>query len=122
MACDVEYTDEFEGWWNLLTEAEQIDINTIIILLEQKGPQLGFPYSSGVDGSKYGHMRELRIQHKGDPYRILYAFDPRRTATLLIGGNKTGDDRWYDKYIPIADSLYSDHLEELKKRKGEEPL
>ena len=59
-------------------------------------------------------MRELRTQHKREPYRVLYAFDPRRSAILLIGGNKTGQDRWYDKYIPIADELYDDHLKLLK--------
>ena len=117
MAYEIEYTDEFEVWWNTLTEAEQIDIDAVVLVLESRGPQLGFPYSSGIEGSKYDHMRELRIQHKGDPYRILYAFDPRRTAMLLIGGNKGGDDRWYDKYIPIADRLYCEHLNELKNEK-----
>ncbi len=58
-------------------------------------------------------MRELRIQHQGDPYRVLYAFDPRRSAILLIGGNKAGKDRWYDEYVPIADKLYDDHLQSL---------
>lgn len=60
-------------------------------------------------------MRELRIQHAGQPYRVLYAFDPRRIAILLIGGNKTGDDRWYEKYVLIADSLYEQHIVTLKK-------
>lgn len=60
-------------------------------------------------------MRELRIQHAGKPYRVLYAFDPRRTAILLIGGNKTGDNRWYEKHIPMADDLYTEHLKTLKK-------
>jgi hypothetical protein len=83
--------------------------------LEEKGPTLPFPHSSGINGSKFGEMRELRIQYKGDPYRVLYAFDPRRTAILLIGGNKTGDDRWYDKFVPIADKLYQVHLAEIKK-------
>jgi hypothetical protein len=55
------------------------------------------------------------ILHKGQPYRVLYAFDPRRTAILLIGGNKTGDDRWYEKYVPVADKLYEQHIETLKK-------
>lgn len=58
--------------------------------------------------------RELRVQHKGLPYRILYAFDPRRTAILLIGGNKVGNDRWYEQYIPVADRLYDEHLRELE--------
>lgn len=59
-------------------------------------------------------MRELRIQHKGRPYRILYAFDPRRVALLLIGGDKAGNDDWYDEFVPIADNLYDEHLESLK--------
>lgn len=59
-------------------------------------------------------MRELRIQHAGDPYRVLYAFDPKRSAILLIGGNKTGNDRWYEEYVPTADNPYDDHLETLR--------
>jgi len=52
-------------------------------------------------------MRELRIQHQGRPYRVLYAFDPRRCAILLLGGDKTGDDHWYERHIPLADRLVS---------------
>lgn len=112
---EVEYTDEFEGWWHSLSEGEQDAATAYISLLEQLGPNLGFPHSSGITGSKHGHMRELRVQYQGEPYRILYAFDPRRAAILLIGGNKTGDSRWYDKFIPLADKLYGEHLELLKK-------
>jgi hypothetical protein len=64
-------------------------------------------------------MRELRIQHGGRPYRVLYAFDPRRVAILLIGGDKTGDDRWYDKCVPLADKIYDAHIETLKKESKE---
>lgn len=115
MECNVEYTDEFGAWWNTLSENEHEDIATIVGLLEEKGPQLPFPFSTGVSGSKHSHMRELRVQSKTNPLRILYAFDPRRTAILLIGGNKRGDKRWYKTYVPIADKLYADHLAELKK-------
>jgi hypothetical protein len=59
-------------------------------------------------------MRELRVQSGGRPLRILYAFDPRRMAILLIGGDKTGKDRFYDTYVPLADDLYDAHLKELK--------
>ena len=58
-------------------------------------------------------MRELRVQHRGRPYRVLYAFDPRRIALLLIGGDKTGDDDWYKRVVPLADRLYDEHLEIL---------
>jgi hypothetical protein len=60
-------------------------------------------------------MRELRIQHEGRPYRVLYAFDPRRAAILLLGGDKTGNDRWYDEHVPLADTLYDEYLQELKR-------
>ena len=115
MEWDVEYTDEFEIWWEGLTVAEQEDVSATIELLETRGPQLPFPYSSGINGSKHSHMRELRIQHHGRPYRVLYAFDPRRMAILLIGGDKTGKDEWYDENVPIADRLYDEHIKELKK-------
>ena len=61
-------------------------------------------------------MRELRTQHAGRPYRTLYAFDPRRAAILLLGGDKTGDDRWYETNVPKADELYDEHLKELRKK------
>lgn len=97
-----------------LNEDEQSDVEAYVILLEECGPNLKFPYSSGIQGSKYPHMRELRIQHCGKPYRVIYAFDPRRTAILLIGGNKTSDNRWYEKHIVIADNLYNEHLNILE--------
>lgn len=115
MEWEVEYTDEFERWWNSLSEAEQEDVAAVVGLLEQKGPRLPFPHSSGINASRHGHMRELRIQHAGRPYRTLYAFDPRRMAILLIGGDKTGNDRWYDENVPLADTLYDEHLKELAK-------
>lgn len=76
---------------------------------------LAFPHSGGIEGSVYAHMRELRIQHQGRPYRVLYAFDPRRVALLLVGGDKTGQDRWYEQFVPIADRLYANHLRALEK-------
>ncbi len=112
---EVEYTDEFGSWWQGLAEAEQESVAYAVGLLEAKGPTLGHPHSSGVEGSRHSHMRELRVQHQGRPYRVFYAFDPRRAAILLIAGDKTGDDRFYEKMTPIADRLYDQHLEELKR-------
>jgi hypothetical protein len=112
---EVEYTDEFGDWWSRLTEAEQISVDASVRLLEERGPQLGHPHSSGIAQSRHPHMRELRIQHRGRPYRVLYAFDPRRTAILLLGGDKTGDDRWYESQVPRADRLYDEHLAALEK-------
>jgi len=114
MSWTVEYTDEFGMWWNSLSEDEQVSLAASVQLLEERGPTLGFPHSSGINGSKHSHMRELRTQHDGRPLRTLYAFDPRRSAILLIGGDKTGGNRWYDTHIPIADQLYDEHLLQLK--------
>lgn len=115
MTWDVEYTDEFGDWWRTLSEAEQVSVDASVRLLEARGPALGSPHSSGVNGSRHSHMRELRTQHAGRPLRTLYAFDPRRSAILLMGGDKTGNDRRYDIHIPLADDLYDEHLEQLRK-------
>ena len=108
------FTDEFETWWNNLTVEEQESVAHDVNILRAKGVNLRFPRCSGVSSSKHAHMRELRIQHQGRPYRVLYAFDPRRTALLLIGGDKTGDNRWYEEQVPLADAIYDRHLRELE--------
>jgi len=82
-------------------------------------PNLPFPYSSGIKGSRHAHMRELRVESGGKPLRVFYAFDPRRMAILLIGGDKTGDKRIYDRMVPLADDLYDEHLAELAKEKDD---
>jgi hypothetical protein len=112
---DVEYTDEFEGWWHTLSEAEQGKVDARVHLLIERGPNLGFPFSSQVKSSRFPEMRELRAQAGGDPLRMLYAFDPRRTAILLVAGDKTGDDRWYEINVPLADRLFECHLQWIEK-------
>ncbi len=114
MEWEVEYTDEFGSWWDTLSEEEQISIDAVVRLLERFGPALGYPYSSAIQTSRHSNLRELRIQHGGRPLRALYAFDPRRTAILLIGGDKTGKDNWYKSYVPVADRLYDEHIDQLK--------
>ena len=103
IVADVLYTDEFETWWNGLSTEEQDSIDRVVRMLMTEGPTLRFPYSSGIEGSAHSHMRELRIQPAGRPYRVLYAFDPNRDAVLLIGGDKTGNARWYEIFVPVAD-------------------
>lgn len=112
---NVEFTDAFEDWWNGLSEDEQEDVNAKVILLQRFGPALRRPHSDVITSSRHPNMKELIIQHAGRPYRVLYAFDPRRSAILLIGGDKTGDDRWYERFVPIAERLYDEHLAALRK-------
>jgi hypothetical protein len=115
MAWDVEYTDQFGTWFAALDESEQESVLYVVTLLETEGPALARPYADTIRGSRFANLRELRVQHAGRPYRVLYAFDPRRTAILILGGDKTGDDRWYDRMVPIADDLYAEYLDELRR-------
>ncbi|HZT69427.1 MAG TPA: type II toxin-antitoxin system RelE/ParE family toxin [Terriglobia bacterium] len=115
MTWEVKFTDEFGAWWKTLTENQQDDVAHSVGLLAELGPALDFPHSSKVNSSRHGHMRELRTQSGGRPLRTLYAFDPLRTAILLLGGDKTGDSRWYEKFVPIADQLYDEHLDALRR-------
>src|ERR1041385_6838525 len=115
MAWEVEFSDEFGEWWDSLTAAEQKSVDFSVSLLQEAGPTLRMPHSSGIAMSRHAHMRELRIQHEGRPYRVLYGFDPRRTALLLIGGDKTGNNRWYEERVPLPDPIYARPLRELKK-------
>jgi hypothetical protein len=115
MAYEVEVSDEFKTWYEDLSEPEQNSVERLVLMLMEAGPALGYPQCTGIKDSKFNHMRELRIQHEGRPYRVLYAFDPVRVAFLLLGGDKTGDDRWYEKMVPKADAIYEEHLKTIKK-------
>ena len=115
MPWEVEYTDQFGQWWQELSESQQDAVAAKVELLMEYGPNLSYPHSTDIRGSRHGVMRELRVQSGGRPIRAFYAFDPRRLSILLIGGDKTGNDRFYEEYLPVADSLYDKHLEELRK-------
>lgn len=113
MAWEIEVSDEFKGWYESLNDEECVSVNGAIDVLEQLGPALGRPYVDTLRGSQYPNMKELRVQHQGSPYRILFVFDPRRYAYLILGGDKTGDARWYEDAIRRADLIYAKHLEEI---------
>jgi len=112
---EFEFTDEFESWWSSMEETEQDSIARSVELLRRIGPSLGRPHVDGIKGSRHSNMKELRTQIGGRPFRTFFIFDPRRTAILLISGDKTGDDRFYERMIPIADNLYDLYLGELRK-------
>jgi len=111
---EVEYTDEFGRWWETLDADEQESLAASVELLRQLGPQLPRPHADTLQGSRHKNMKELRTQHGGRPLRTLFAFDPRRSAILLIGADKTGDDRFYEKMIPLADDLFDLHLKTIQ--------
>ena len=117
MAWEVEYTDAFELWWKSLSENEQVEISAKVELLQEHGPSLPRPHSDVITTSRHPNMKELRGKVEGRHLRVLYAFDPRRAALLLIGGDKTGDAKWYEKFVPVADDLFDQHLKQLRKDK-----
>lgn len=113
MAWEVEYTSQFAAWWNSLSEDEQVEIGAKVELLQEFGPVLPRPHADVISGSRHANMKELRGKVEGQHLRVLYAFDPRRTALLLLGGDKTDDPNWYNKFVPIADDLLDEHLKEF---------
>src|SRR2546423_777109 len=113
MAWEVEYTDQFGEWWDDLSEAEQDCVTAAVDVLERRGPALGRPLVDTIKQSRHANMKELIPPASN--LRVLFAFDPRRTAILLIGGDKSGDwNAWYDRAVPVADDLFDEHLRELE--------
>jgi hypothetical protein len=104
-------TDEFEEWFLALDDSDSMAVARVVYLLESKEATLGFPYSSAIEGTRYA-LRELRVQSGGRPLRIFCAFDPLRQAVLLLGGDKTGDNRFYTAMIPIAEAIWEAYLRE----------
>ncbi len=117
MAWEIEYTEEFQTWWESLDADEQEDVAEKVKLLELSGPSLGRPHADTLaKQSRHANLKELRIVHRGDAYRVLFAFDPRRIAILLLGARKA-DQKWYKTAIPAADKLFDAHLRTLEREK-----
>ena len=92
-------------------------INDALRILTEHGPGLGRPLVDSIVGSGHRNMKELRPGSSGrSEVRILFAFDPRRRAILLLAGDKQGAwAKWYRRNIPVADDRYDEHLEQLNK-------
>lgn len=115
MAWEIEITDQFETWWDTLSIEQQVAVTARVDLLADKGPDLKRPTVGEIKTSDFApRMKELIIEEAG-ALRVLFVFDPRRTAILLLGGNKAGNwNRWYRTAIPAADHLYREHLIEIQ--------
>jgi hypothetical protein len=114
VAWEVEGTDEFADWYSGLDLAQQKAVAAAVEALEQEGPKLGRPLVDRIHSSFHHHMKELRPT--GTDIRILFTFDPRRTAILLLGGNKAGEwNAWYERMIPLAEALYEEYLQTLRR-------
>ena len=111
----IETTDTFDQWFDALDDADKVNVLASLIVLQERGPMLSRPYADTVNGSCHSNMKELRVQSKGKPMRVFFAFDPKRKGIVLCAGNKTGNEkRFYEVMIPIADRELTAHLKKLK--------
>ena len=111
---EIEYTSEFGEWWDSLTREQQEALDDRVMLLTQVGPSLKRPVVGEITSSRHANMKELRVSKAG-ALRVLFAFDPRRHAILLLGGDKSGKwQEWHQRAIPQADELYDAHLNALR--------
>lgn len=108
---EVVVTDEWLAWYDSLDEQADDAVTAGVEALRVMGVALRAPLSSAINGSKYA-LRELRTQAGGRPLRTFYIFDVERAAVLLIGGDKTGDQRFYERMIPIAERLWEQYQKE----------
>jgi hypothetical protein len=113
MGVEVLTTDEWMAWYEGLDAQATKAVRGTVDALESLGLSLGAPYSSAIKGSKYA-LRELRTQAGGRPLRSFYIFDLERQVLLLIGGDKTGDDRFYEKMIPVAEKIWEQYQKERR--------
>lgn len=112
---EIERTDQLAEWIKSLDDDAREAILKNLIILKEIGPNLGRPYVDTIKQSRHKNMKELRTQNKMRLFRIFFVFDLDRKAILLIGGDKRGDKRFYEKMIPIADDLYDGHIKSRRK-------
>ena len=114
----VEIGDEFEPEFNELHEDVRTEILALSRVLQQFGPQLGRPRVDTLNGSHHANMKELRFSAADGEWRVAFAFDPTRSAILLVAGDKSGvsEKKFYRRLIAKADERFDAHLSRLKKK------
>ena len=119
MAWTLLYLDYYADWLEAQDEDLQDEAFAQLGVLEEYGPTLGRPRVDTLYDSKLPNLKEVRFFFKGAPIRILFVFDPKQQGVIILGGDKTGDKRWYKTNIPIAEKLYAEHLEKQKEEDEE---
>ncbi len=118
----VDLHDDFVPEYNELHRNVQDELLAHIKLLEHFGPQLGRPRADTLNGSRHANMKELRFDAADGVWRFAFAFDPKRQAIVLCGGDKSGvsEKRFYQQLIDKADARFDAHVARLKKEKERE--
>ena len=123
MEWEIDLHESVDVWFEQLCEEDPTSADLVeaaVDLLAQQGPRLGRPMVDRIQGSRYHNMKELRPASAGSSeIRILFVFDPRRHAILLVAGDKSGRwDAWYRTNIPVAEQRYAEHLTDLGEQEG----
>jgi hypothetical protein len=114
VAWSVKVTEEYAAWFAALIKDDlnsAVQVAQAVTALREEGPALGRPLVDRIQGSRLHHLKELRPGSAGrSEIRVLFAFDPSRSALLLLGGDKAGNwQRWYRENIPVAERLYLEY-------------
>lgn len=119
MVWVVEIGDEFEQEFDRLPHDVQTEILALARLLQRFGPQLKRPRVDTLNASRHANMKELRFTAAGGAWRVAFAFDPKRSAVLLVAGDKSGgsEKRFYRELIRKADDRFDAHLARLKQQR-----
>lgn len=113
---ELQYIEE---WLEALPDDQYADVMAAIKYLKENGPTAGRPFIDRIHHGKYHNLKELRPTDSAEHIRILFIFDPRRNAIMLLGGDKSGNwKKWYKKNIPLAEDIYEDHLKTLDRKQG----
>jgi hypothetical protein len=118
---EIVTTEEFSLWWAELDEEVRECVSHDVRVIGAFGPHARRPVVDTVAGSRHSNLKELRTRCYRMQLRVFFAFDPRRRAVRLIGGDKSGDSRFYETMIPRADAIFDRYLSELEEeRQGHE--
>jgi hypothetical protein len=122
MAWNIDFHPDFYLEFSELATDVRLELLAKLLLLEEFGPKLKRPHADTLKGSDYSNMKEIRFQAADGVWRVAFAFDPERSAILLVAGDKSGgsEQRFYRQLIEIADSRFKDHLIKLMEKKTDD--
>ena len=115
MTWNIEFHSDFYSEFTEFPTDVRLELLAKLTLLQEFSPNLKRPHVDTLNGSTYTNMKELRFQAADGVWRVAFAFDPGRSAILLVAGDKSGssEKRFYKQLIKIADSRFADHLIKL---------